>query len=715
MKKIINFRPILFLAISLCMGIATAYFLMRGYIVWAVLFICAFALILGLFLFLFTDKLAIKKNSIFVAVLCLFFLVGAFSLSGQLNAYKQPNLNGGYYSVTGRVKTVYQSQNSTKLVLDSVSVKGMKNANLRYNLALIVYGENDIDIGHVLTFCAHVYDNSYIYEGKFNASDVERAIRYNTSVSINEITIIDYQPTFLERINIFMRESLKTGLDKDEFAVGYAMLTGDDGYMDYDLISAYRIAGVAHIFAVSGLHIGFLAGALTFLFDKLRIRGYAKAITITVLLFLYSGVCGFSSSSIRATIMSGVLLFSRAKGYRYDSLSAIALAGLIILFYSPINLLCVGFQLSFAVVIGINLFSRPISRVFKFLPDKISSALGVVISAQLVAIPISLAHFGSFSWISVCANLIFVPFVSFIYILTFFACILGGIISISNVTLFISNYILKFVNLCIPALDNKIFMIGDLVLGGSVIAFYLALIIPCGLLNVRSILRKILTFTMVGVFVLSASIYTINQKNSTKLYVSGATGVSATLISTQQEQTLIISSADYIYSANRLKRIANDTSNNVVDNLVFMGGFPIDMQVFITKLRTAFEVKNVYYYGDKDASMETILKRSFKIQRVKNILEGQGLEFYKIDLLFTMRGHVLEGRVANNSVLIFSEIGKAELPFSEFDGYNYDYMICYDRADVLLSKYKPKNAISYLYSTLHKDAQSNGNLSITLS
>ena len=714
MKKVINFRPILFIALSLCSGIATAYFLLRGFTVWAVLFIAVFLCLSGLFLFLFTNKNTLKKNVIFVSVLSLFFLFGALGITTQLNAYKQANLNGGYYSVTGRVKTVYQTTDSTKLVLDSVSIKRVNSVSLKYNLALIVYGENDLDIGDVIVFSSHVYDNSYIYEDKFNASDVERGIRYNASISVNEIRVIDYKPTIFERINLFMRESLKVGLNKDEFAVGYAMLTGYDGYMDYDLISAYRIAGVAHVFAVSGLHIGFLAGALTFLFNKIRVSGYAKTIITTIVLFLYSGICGFSSSSIRATIMSSALLFSRARGLRYDSLSAIALAAIVILFYSPINLLCVGFQLSFAVVIGINLFAKSISKLFRFLPEKVAGALGVVISAQLSAMPISLAHFGWFSWISVCANLIFVPVVSVIYILTFVACILGGIFSISNVTLFLSNYILKFVNMCIPALDNQIFMIGDIVLGGSVVAFYLALIIPCGIFRVKSVIRTVLTVTMAGIFVLSASIYTINDVNATKLYVCGTNDVSATLISTRQEQTLIVSNAEHIYSANRLKRIANATSNSVINNLVFMNGFPIDMQVFITKLHTAFDVENVYYYGERDESMEKILKRSFFIRKVENLIDGQGVSFYKLDLKYQMEGHVLKGNINNKSVIIFSRIGSYEPAFSEFNAYNLDLMICYDRADVLLSKYKPKRPISYLYSTFYENAQSNGNLAISL-
>lgn len=704
----------MFIAISLCLGIATAYFLMQEHFVWAILFILVFVVLSAIYLLVFTDKKFIKRNLIFIAILIFFYLFGAFGVNTQIDSFCKADLNGGYYTVTGKVKSAVQTESGSKLILENVNVKGSLKGNLKYKLAVVVYGENDIDIGDVVVFSQHIYNNSHIYEGKFNAYDIERGIRYSTSVSSSQITVTANNLTIFERINLFMRDSLKNGLDKDEFSVGYAMLTGEDSFMDYDLISAYRTAGVAHIFAVSGLHIGFLAGVLGFLFDKIRIKGYVKAVTISSILFLYSGVCGFYTSSIRATIMVAVLLFSQAKGYRYDMLSSISLAGILILVCSPINLLCVGFQLSFAVVIGICLFSKQFAKLFKFLPKKVASAIGVVISAQLVGIPICIANFGYFSWISICINLIFLPFVSVIYVLTFFTCILGGVFSISAITLFIPNYILKFVNMCIPAFDNKIFMVGDVVLGGSALAFYLALIIPCKIINVKKVLTAVLTFSLVGVFIVSASLHTYSHINSTKILVSGSEKLSATLISTPDESTLIVSHAEYVYSTSRLKRMANSAGVEKLDNLVFMGGYPVDMQVFITKLRTVFEVGNVYYYGEKNEQMESVVNRSFGIVNVKNCKDGQSLILSKTKLTYGLSGTVLNGQVNGKRIAIFSSFKNIEPAFTQFNGYNLDFIICYDRADVILAKYKPKTPISYLYSSNHLNAQSSGNLSFNL-
>ena len=180
-----------------------------------------------------------------------------------------------------------------------------------------------------------------------------------------------------ESINIFIRDTLKVGLDLDEFTVAYALLCGNSDYMETEIIENFRASGVAHIFAVSGLHIGFFAVILNFITDKLRFNKYVKFFFVVSVLLFYSGVCGFTASSIRATIMTAVMLLAGLIGKKYDGLSSVALAGIIVLLYAPIQLFCVGFQLSFGVVLGINILSRPISKLLGFLPQKISSLSGI--------------------------------------------------------------------------------------------------------------------------------------------------------------------------------------------------------------------------------------------------------------------------------------------------------------------------------------------------
>lgn len=708
-----NFRPILFIALSLCSGISTAYFFMRNFIVWAILFLSLTILFIAIFLIFFSSKEKFRRNLIFVIILLLFFLVGTVGLNSQLTSFVNADLSGHYYKVAGRIKSIDKTESATKIILDNVYISGNVKGNTDYKVAVLVYGENELDIGDEIEFSNHLYDNSYIYEDNFNATDVERKIKYNTSLSISEITVTGKNLTIFDRVNLFIRDTLKAGLSEREFSVAYALLTGNDNSMDYDLVNAYRTAGVAHIFAVSGLHIGFLATALTFILSKFKIKGVFKACIIIPLLIFYSGVCSFSASSIRATVMTAVMLIASIFGERYDGLTSTSLSAIIILLFSPVQLLCVGFQLSFGVVIGINLLSKPIAKLFKFLPKKLSSAFGLVLSAQLFALPISVSVFGCFSIIGIIANLLFIPIVSAIYIATLLLTIIGGVFCISHIVLFPMNYVFMFVNMCISAFDHSALMVGGIVFGGAILSYYATMIICSGIINVKKMTKMISAVVLAVICVSTVSVYTISNANSTKLYVSGSNTLSATVIQTKQANALIVSDTNYVYSINRLQRIASRSGISKIQDLIFMNGYSLDMQVFITKMRTVFEINNVHYYGERNLSMENIIKKSFGDITFNCYKDGQNLNVKAFICTFALEGNVLMGNLNGKRMAIFSSFRKGEVGFYGFDQ-NFDVMICHNRASTLISRYKPSVGISYLALSGVLNAQTNGNLTLNL-
>ncbi len=709
MKKLLNFRPILFIALSLCLGIITSYFHMQNKCALSIFFLATFIIFLILFLTIFSNKITRIRNIVFVIIFLVFFIFGNSSFSYSVDRFNRANLNGRNYDITAKVISVETDNSITKLVLDDATIDGNRSGKIYYKISLTVYGENDIEIGNVISFNANLYDNDYLYEDRFNANDIERGIKYNASISAEKISFVKNSPNIFERINIFLKNSLKSGLTEKEFSVGYALLTGNSSYMDYDLISSFREAGVAHIFAVSGLHIGFLAVVLVFLFKKVKISPYYKTAIITFALFLYSGVCGFSASSLRATIMTSVTLFAFSKGERYDGITATSLSAIIILLFSPVQLLCVGFQLSFAVVIGILTLSKTIEKLFKFLPTKIASSLGVVLSAQLFSMPICLYAFGQTSVISIIINLLFIPIVSAIFILTLVGAILGGIFSISFVTLFPSNIILKVVNLCIQAFDYKFFMVGGVVLGAGAITYYLALLVLGDFFNIKKLAKIIVVPLMVLSCIGSIIFVNVRDYNSVKLYVTSSDSLSATFVSHKDENTLIISDVNYIYSVSKLKRIVSKSNVNHLDNLVIMGGYNADIQVVLTKLRSVYSVDNVFYYGEKQDMMENICKASFPSVNLQNFLDNETLPISNFNPKFHINGKALLGEMSNRKTIIFSKLGEEILNDIILDQ-TFEIMVCLDRAETLFSKHNPKLAISYKYSNIYKNAVKNGNL-----
>ena len=213
-------------------------------------------------------------------IFILFFTVGALGLNINLSRYERANLGGRNYDVSAKITNIKESETGCYLTLSNAEIKGNRTGKLYYKIALSVYGKIDLEIGDIVSFNANLCDKTYKFEDRFNANDIERKIKYTASISADEIIKTGEQRNLFEQVRIFIKNALKTGLDEKEFPVGLALLTGDSSFIDNELISSYRYAGVAHIFAVSGLHIGFLAGVLIFIFKKIKIPDLLKTIII---------------------------------------------------------------------------------------------------------------------------------------------------------------------------------------------------------------------------------------------------------------------------------------------------------------------------------------------------------------------------------------------------------------------------------------------------
>jgi ComEC/Rec2-related protein len=206
------------------------------------------------------------------------------------------------------------------------------------------------------------------------------------------------------------------------------MITGNTGGISTETLSSFRYGGVAHIFAVSGLHIGVVYGALALLFKKLRMGKYLSTTLIIAILVFYSGVCGFTASSVRAVIMCSVRALSKLIYQKYDSLNSLSFSVIILLAVNPFYIFATGFILSVSAVSGIIFLSRQIKSKLKFLPNKISDAISVGLGAQIATFPALLITFGYVSVVGLVLNLVVLPILSLLYIIMFVCTIICTVI-----------------------------------------------------------------------------------------------------------------------------------------------------------------------------------------------------------------------------------------------------------------------------------------------
>ncbi len=195
---------------------------------------------------------------------------------------------------------------------------------------------------------------------------------------------------------------------------------------DQSLRESFVKAGVAHILAISGLHIGFIALVSMLLLRMVCSRMWLVYLATALFLLLYAAICDFAPSVTRASLMISLVLWARHLERLLVLDNIVAAAGLIILLIQPENALSISFQLSFlAVLVLANLVPRfhlrlgglERKRGWTLLSHLLSFVVASFVCSLVLCVtmlPITLFYFNQVNFNSVFANLICVPLVGFI-------------------------------------------------------------------------------------------------------------------------------------------------------------------------------------------------------------------------------------------------------------------------------------------------------------
>lgn len=184
-----------------------------------------------------------------------------------------------------------------------------------------------------------------------------------------------------------------------------AILLGEKQGMDREIRELYQVNGIAHVLAVSGLHLSFLGVGVYHLLR--RITGSYTVGGLAGILFLsaYILMIGMTVSAFRAMVMFLFRIGADLSGRHYDSPTALAAAAVIVCLWRPLSLYDSGFWLSFGALIAI-IFILPI---LKNLP---AQSLWASVSVNLFLLPILMYSFYEFSIYGVFLNLIIIPLLS---------------------------------------------------------------------------------------------------------------------------------------------------------------------------------------------------------------------------------------------------------------------------------------------------------------
>lgn len=204
-----------------------------------------------------------------------------------------------------------------------------------------------------------------------------------------------------------------------------AITVGLRSDMDRQTVVDYRRSGVAHLLAISGLHIGMIVALLNLLLIAIRPWSRTTRVVYSVLIILmlwsYAVFCGMSPSVLRAVVMFTLYQIATMIYRDGTSLNVLSAAAVILLLVDPLYLYDLGFQLSFVAMAGIATLYRPISALWRvenrFLRG-VWGAVVVALAAQVAVLPLSIYYFGYLPWLGLPVGLLLWAFVPVMIVCT---------------------------------------------------------------------------------------------------------------------------------------------------------------------------------------------------------------------------------------------------------------------------------------------------------
>ena len=252
-------------------------------------------------------------------------------------------------------------------------------------------------------------------------------------VSQSETTKIQ-KTSALENYRIWIADKVYGILDKPEAGVVTALLNGQRAGIDRQTTKELQQSGLQHIISISGLHVGLLAGIVFYVTRLLMAFNMRLALTwpikkiaagfALVSIIIYMLIVGLEPATVRSVIMTGIVLIAVLVDREAINLRLVAIAAIILLLWHPESVLDIGFQLSFAAVTGLVAFYQYTADfwqrsfwneffVMKVLRVGFLSILTTII-ATISTAPLVLLHFQQIPMLSMLANALATPVVTFL-------------------------------------------------------------------------------------------------------------------------------------------------------------------------------------------------------------------------------------------------------------------------------------------------------------
>lgn len=314
----------------------------------------------------------------------------------------------------------------------------------------------------------------------------QQGILYSQNLPVNKLCRLGHRPTLLACASSLRRQLmmrlLNTSLSPPALDMMIALLLGNSRLIDPGVRMSFSQAGVAHILALSGLHVGLISSLiwlLLFPLDYLRLKKLRLLLTMAALV-AFAVFTGLSPSVVRATIMIGFTMVAIVLYRKSVALNAMSVSALVTLCIWPTAIYQAGFQLSYvtvAAIVGWQSVAMPSVNRRRRVLRWLWSLVGTSLIAMAATIMLSAYYFCSISMYSVLTNVLILPLMPVVMVLgvvfLFLAVIRLEWNVLNNAIELVYNYMSQ-VSQAVASLPGSHFS-GVYVTELTVILFYVAL------------------------------------------------------------------------------------------------------------------------------------------------------------------------------------------------------------------------------------------------
>lgn len=444
--KFFNKRPFLIILICLIVGIL----LLNYYLYKTTIFFALLSVFLLVVIFY-----SIKYKSFAIFVVCFSFcILGVLLLVLKIRSFnKRPDIAVGS-QVVGTVKERREKYSNRYYVniktINDIECDGVldvicQDTSTDYNFA---------DGSEVYFSVTEFSESSLFYNDIINERAVGNDIKYR--VITDEMSLIKVNKTLRYKVRNRIKNSLYKCLSNENAELIYSTFFGDKTDLNTELYESYQITGVAHILAVSGLHVGIVVLVLKKILQKLKTNKYCIIAIVLAFLIFYAYLCNWSVSVLRAGTMAVIGLLAPLFFRRYDFLSSISFAGVLLLLVRPSSLFSISFVLSFMAVLGICLIFPIIENWLKKLHihNSTMDSLGLSLATNFALIGPSVYYFTTVNPMGIVSNIIVLPLFSVIFIGSFILVMLSLVLPFLSYLFYLINPIIDVLNLLVTMLSR---------------------------------------------------------------------------------------------------------------------------------------------------------------------------------------------------------------------------------------------------------------------